>query len=276
MPPKKSKHSLTVSSIGDLSSDKSDSEEGHLFTSKEEAFFLRITKTISASFERCMERLITDMDTRISRRIDATEVSVFDVKNRLDLLEQKCKKLSDENSELKTQIVTLKLKNDQLELNQDDLDQYSRSKNVLIHGIPVSSDESLGSLLEDRVLSELNGKLGLNLSSADLTAAHRNGPTTQHSNIGIMASRPAPILLQFLRRVKKNQLLTVRKNLKGSGISVSEQLTAKRVKLLAEANDMQKASKLTGAWAHDGKILIKAPDGSTKVIRSSSDLNPFR
>jgi hypothetical protein len=273
--PKKLKLSQTTSSAGDFS-DKSDSEEAQLFTTKEEAFILRITKTISASFEKCVERLITDMDQRISRRIDANEVSIFDVKNRIDQIDLKCKKLTEENSELKAQVANLKIKNDQLELSLDELDQYSRSKNVLVHGIPTLSDELQGSRLEDRVLQELNGKLGLNLASTDVSACHRNGPSGPHGNIGSSASRPPPVLLQFFRRTKKNHLISTRKNLKGSGISVSEQLTAKRVKLLAEVSELQKASKLTGGWAHEGKILIKLLDGTTKVVRSSTDLHPYR
>jgi hypothetical protein len=156
------------------------------------------------------------------------------------------------------------------------MDQYSRSKNVLIHGIPVTADEATGSLLEDRVLMELNNKLGLNLSSTDITAAHRNGPTGVRTNIGTMATRPAPVLIQFMRRAKKNLLLSNRKHLKGTGVSVSEQLTAKRIKLLLDATELQKANKILGAWAHDGKILIKIADGSTKSIRSPTDLSPYR
>jgi hypothetical protein len=276
MPPKKAKMSLTTSSAGDYSSDKSDVEESLPFSTREETFILKISQSISASFEKCIDKIITNMDSRINKRIDSQEVTSYDIKNRTDQLEKKYQKLADENSELKQQVLQLKSKCDSLELAQDDLDQYSRSKNLLIHGIPQTADEGTGNNLEARVLQDLNNKLGLNLEPMDITALHRNGPSGLRANIGTAASRPAPVLIQFLRRAKKNTLLQNRRNLKGTGVSVSEQLTAKRVKLLFEASDLQKANKLQGAWAHEGKILIKVPDGSTKTVLSQSDLLPYR
>jgi regulator of replication initiation timing len=274
MPPKNKKGSTGSTLANDAVSDHSDSEENNP-RFRDEQFIIKITQAFTASFDSCVERLIKAMDLRVNHRLDQ-QVSTFNLNQKVDNLEQKMKKLAEENTELKNTLANVRKRCDDLESTCDELEQYSRSKNVLVHGIATTTDEADGNNLEVRVIAELNQKLGLHVSSNDVTAVHRNRPPFIRSNLGTIASRPAPILVQFCRRSVKNDVLINRKKLKATGISISEQLTAKRVKLLSAVNELQKANKILAGWSSDGKIIVKALDNSTCPIKSFSDLSQFQ
>jgi len=65
-------------------------------------------------------------------------------------------------------------------------------------------------------------------------------------------------------------VLSKRKSLKGKGIVITEQLTARKTQLLRKANELAAALKIHSPWTHDGKIIVKAMDNSTLVLTAEN------
>ncbi|XP_076449959.1 flavin-containing monooxygenase 1-like [Babylonia areolata] len=106
-------------------------------------------------------------------------------------------------------------------------------------------------------LSDLfTSKLGVAVTEADIEAAHRTGSRTpQHT-------RPRPMIVRFLSRRKKDEVLANRRKLKGNPqkISIAEDLTSLNFKLLKEAKEH---SATLDAWSSRGKIFAKIKNGKT-------------
>jgi len=60
-----------------------------------------------------------------------------------------------------------------------------------------------------------------------------------------------------------------------TGITVMEQLTAHRQRLMATASSLVKDEKLLSAWTVDGRIFVKSHDGNIKDIHKETDLIGF-
>jgi len=152
--------------------------------------------------------------------------------------------LIKENSNLKDMVRNLTNKTELLTENIDDLEQYSKGMNLLIHGIPVAAQTpgSVESDLDSRIITFINSNLGTTLTDLDVNIMHRlaksssgNGSLASGqsaTNSQLPASKPPPILIQFTSKKIRNLILNKRKLLKGKRVSITEQLTPKKALLL--------------------------------------------
>lgn len=270
---KKSKK--TPSTAQSQSGDQSDVSDNELIpTGVQEQYFERIMQIFSSVFEKCVDRLIKSVDQRITQRVDVQETALFDLNKRIDVLDRSNKNLESENAEMRNMIGMLKNRLDQVEQKSDELDRYSRNSNALIHGLTVNNDESTGTILRDRVISDLNVHLNLNLTPADINAVHRLRKFTT-SVVGSAHQKPPPVIIQFHDREVRNRVLQNRKKLKGKPIVLTEQLTARRAVLLSKATDLAKKLKLQSAWSHEGKILVKTLENRVMVVATEDELRQF-
>jgi len=151
----------------------------------------------------------------------------------------------------------------------DDLQQYSKSPNILIHGITEVNPGVTEVDLETRIKDFLNTNLQLSVTEGDLNAVHR---LARNASLiaGSSTHKPSPILVQFENRQIRVKVMTNRKKLKAKNIMITEHLTAKKSQLLKKASDLVTQNKLTSAWTHDGKILAKATANRTVSISPSN------
>ena len=180
----------------------------------------------------------------------------------------------NENATLKTTIKDLQDGNKKLSCSLDELDQYSRSQNLLIHGVPTPSDGSAeGNIIKSMVDLLNNNMPSLGLLESDISNAHRFGRVTTAAQ---STTKPPSVVISFSRRVLRNSILEHRKELKGKRISVTEQLTPSRSAILKKATDLVATHHLNAAWSHDGRILIKPTINSRAIqIMTLSDLEHY-
>ena len=86
----------------------------------------------------------------------------------------------------------------------------------------------------------------------DIEVAHRIGGKSRDPN------KPRTIILKFVRRSDKLDVMLRRKSLKGRGISISDDLTVKNVNLINEVRDHE---RIEAAWSWDGKEYAKSKNG---------------
>ena len=77
--------------------------------------------------------------------------------------------------------------------------------------------------------------------------------------------KPRAIIVKLTRYKDRHHVLTNKKLLKGSGTSVTDSLTLKRIEHLEKARQQH---GFANVWTLDGKIMFKGNDGNPKVYYS--------
>ena len=98
----------------------------------------------------------------------------------------------------------LKVSNETLTGQLDDLEQYTRRTNIRIYGIPESNVESADSREDTDILSLnfVKEELGVDLKLEDISRSHR---------VGKGSSKPRPIIVRLSRHNTKVDILRKRK-----------------------------------------------------------------
>jgi len=104
---------------------------------KTEAMFVRLTKLVTDSFATCIQKLTSSIDEKFQVKLDAQAAENFTLSNRVTQLERKVEALASVNADYLSKINSLSLEKKQLAQSIDNLDQYSRSDSLLIHGPPL-------------------------------------------------------------------------------------------------------------------------------------------
>jgi outer membrane murein-binding lipoprotein Lpp len=255
----------------------------------------RLTANFTSSFNTCVENIVDAIGKKFEQRMDCHSKEVFELNKRIDSLERQNEKLQNEkfdalNRQLQDKINQLNSKVETLLTTTDDLEQYSRNTNLLLHGVQSSAPSGgLETNLLLHVVQTLNTNLGTSLQESDINAVHRIGcPTSSHAvtsgaTSGVSGSsllhgtsstpnRPLPIIIQFVNKKIRNSTISLRKNLKGKGITLTEQLTSRRAALLKKCSDLASLKRVESAWSHDGRILIKILNHRNVTITTEGDL----
>ena len=111
----------------------------------------------------------------LSDKMDHTIGSFSDVSSGYDDLSTKYDKISLENQRLSEEIMhmqnniaSLKKRASSSVIQLDNLQQYGRRKNLEIHGIPVTKNESTY-----EIVKKVASILSVNLDSKDISTSHR-------------------------------------------------------------------------------------------------------
>lgn len=171
-------------------------------------------------------------------------------------------KLEEENQELKIKVRSL-------ESSMDELEQYTRNKNVQIDGIPPKQDENLRDMM-----MEIGRKIEVEIKSEDIDAIHRI-PTRS-------SKAPEPIVVQFLTRQMRDSVVLKAKNKKvytkdlniageSKPIYVNEHLTRKKKHILFEARRIKFEKNYKFLWTKSGKIFIRKEERSPVINLNTID-----
>lgn len=135
----------------------------------------------------------------------------------------------------------------------DDLEQYQRRQCLRIFGVEEKQNEDT-----DQIVMQVAQKIGVELNIHDIDRSHRVG----RSDTG----RPRPIIVKFVSYRKRSEVFRSKRNLKGCGWTVREDLTKNRHKLLRDAIEKFGVSNV---WSLDGAIIVKEGNAKRRVTQSS-------
>lgn len=161
--------------------------------------------------------------------------------------------LKSDLDNVKTELMAVKRENLQLKSTLDNTEQFSRGRNVRIFGMDETENENLSL----SVLKLFNNKLKLDsMNKSDIKNCLR-----------VVAKNPVPdkpraVLVEFVSVNKRSEVLKCRKLLKGAKISIKEDLTQYRLKLLSAA--IAKFSS-KNAWCLHGNVYVKNSGGVHRV-----------
>lgn len=153
-------------------------------------------------------------------------------------------KISSKIDELRQQyeedIQEVRKENSVLEDKLDQLEQYSRRNCVRIFGAGEKKEETV-----EETVSNIMKKIGVNIVSDNLEICHRVGK--------LVLQKPRPILVKFSTYKLRQSVIVNRKHLKGTGITITEDLTKQRI------NSLNLAKKKFGpkvVWSVNGNIYV--------------------
>lgn len=142
-------------------------------------------------------------------------------------------------------------------VRSDDLEQYQRRTNLRVFGVPEVRDENTDQL----VLDVVNTKMGLDLPLAAIDRSHRVGRRPQPGPDGKMRHRP--IIVRLVSYRDRRSIFQSKKKLKGSGITIREDLTSLRQEVFQAA---VKKYGLRSTWTDDGRVKwVTGGDGNRTI-----------
>ena len=152
------------------------------------------------------------------------------------------------------------------EEKMDDLEQYSRRSCLVITGVKETRGEDTDQIVEEILFS----KLGLNLAPFEVQRTHRLGQIRDPKD-GRAVNRP--IIIRFVGYKSRDKVFKVKRKLKGTGISIFENLTERRAELLQE---VKKIAGYKNVWTMDGRILTFGRNGQKIQVRRKEDFRNVR
>lgn len=211
-------------------------------------------------FEICLNKLVETFEEKLRDRCEILSSELYTTNVRVDQLEKKlveCEKVLDKYK-VSESVLTSKLS--LLETRVDDQEQYFKRDNLIIHGVPEIPGENCSTTVIDICQKYLSA---VKIVPSDISVSHR---------LPSRSERAKPLIVRFTRRDVRQQIYHNKKNLKSTGFTVVEQLTARRQRLMSAATKLMNEGKLTSAWTNDGRIFVKLHDGTIKNIQKDSDL----
>ena len=212
---------------------------------------------IIASFEKSLNATTQKVVTIDKDLVDLKRKNV-ELEKGMDFVSG----LSDELDGMKKEVGSLNLVNKKLNktvdslLNQIDCnEQHNRNECLLLHGVPEGNSETPDQSA-DLFCKSITQNMGIDISVECIRRAHRLG---QRKNTG----KPRPIIARFWESKHRNGLYYKKKLCKGKSISITENLTKRRVTL---KNETEKKFGPKNVWTKEGKIYAKDDAGNIKLI----------
>ena len=135
---------------------------------------------------------------------------------------------------------------EELENKIDRQEQYSRRNCILIHGIAENKEENT----DQQAIDFINENLDIKIDEIDIDRSHRIGRYDKTKK------KARPIIVKFARYNVRGRVFREKRKLKGTGKTITESLTTKRIGQLNMVNAREKYG-FNNVWSYDGKILYK-------------------
>ena len=133
---------------------------------------------------------------------------------------------------------------EELENKIDRQEQYSRWNCILIHGIAENKEENT----DQQAIDFINDNLDIKVNEIDIDRSHRIGRYDKTKK------KARPIIVKFARYNVTGRVFHEKQKLKGTGKTITESLTTKR---MGQLNDARKKYGFNNVWSYDRKILYK-------------------
>lgn len=194
--------------------------------------------------------------------------------------------LMDEVKQLKNLVKEKDKRIEGLERRIDDLEQYTRMEDLIISGLETKHRTYASALARDKVgenalpeeLQTLENQVikffeskHMSIHCDNVVACH----TLPQRNRG---AKPA-IVVRFMNRKHKTELLKQAKKLKGTGVYLNEHLTKKNADIARHARTLRKQNKIQATWTRNCKVMIRLngtpEEAKVLIIRELKELEQY-
>lgn len=212
---------------------------------KDDTSFIR--DIIKETVEQLKEKLLGS----VLKRLEILEGTVFEQKSDIESLKTEIRSKDTQIEKLNTEIRAAVNENNKESKKYEELantaEQYSRRNNLRMTGVPGDQDRQSSIATTNQVVSLVNRYLNIPINESDIDIAHRLGKFKQGEN--------RPIIIKFVRRQIKVDIVKNSKSFKGSRIFVNEDLTKLNAEVLASAR-LKDPQHVERAWSFEGNIYV--------------------
>lgn len=207
-------------------------------------------------------------------------LSINSTHEKIDELSNLVKRHDSEIKECGRDLETLKCENAIMKRQIEDLkaevaqnQQYSRANCIDIDGVPVLKGENIMNVVQSVVKA-----VHFNLEPGMIDAVHR-------VRRGMAGSRPPRIIVKFVRRIDKDELIRCAKVKQGFAASdagfvsenriyIRQSMSPETRSLFLYAKSSAKSLDYKFVWFSDGKVLMRRKEGSNVIhVTSRSQLS---
>ena len=172
------------------------------------------------------------------------------------------KELKAEIAVLEGRVKTLEDTIEKVATKANDNEQFSRRQNVRVTGFVEEEEENC----TQKFVNLCREKIGLDVSDEIVDRAHRVGKKEEGTN--------RAIIVRLKSHKDKLTILRNRKNLRGSGFYINEDLTKFNQKLSYTARAT--CTNVDTTWTVDGKIFVKRKsDGRRLQVANQFDFTKY-
>lgn len=227
-----------------------------MLTKKDKQF---IKEILVDTLEEMKEKIIGS----VMQKVDKLEGEVHDIAIEQEKQKKEMKKLSDKNEELegknKTLIDRIAKEEDKRKFDINDLEQYGRRNNVRISGLDFDNKFESSQQTAEGIATLLNTRMGLNISSYDIDIAHRLGKYED--------KQIRNVIVKFVQRQVKVMVMKSTNKLKGTTISINEDLTKINLEVLASLR-LKGKDTIMKSWTYEGKLYAQMKNGKIEPVTS--------
>ncbi|KAL1446884.1 hypothetical protein WDU94_005659 [Cyamophila willieti] len=228
-------------------------------------------KMMLKSFKKEIKDDLRDFEKTLSFSCGKME----ELNTKIDELTRTVEKLTTRQQKLEKENEHLKKKLQDEEHANDELQQYTRNKNIQIDGIPKQADEKL-----EELVKLIGNKIDVVVNNNDIDAIHRV-PTKSTTN-------PEPIIVQFLTRKMRDEIVQKAKvkrfsakdlnpNFIDRPLFINEHLTPLRKEILYEARQLKIDKNYKFVWTKGCKVFIRKNETSPVIhLKTKDDLNKIK
>ena len=228
--------------------------------------FLR--DTIKEMFQQMKEEFLGS----VYKRIEILEGRLFekdqdndrllkDIEKLNTQIEEKDLKIEEQKTENKKLIDQIETVNLNVSAKLNEMEQYNRKTNIRINGIPevgieIAEDTTL------KVIETINNTFkDINLRSEHVNIAHILGMKKAKAH---HTTSPRQIIVKFHSRIKMDELLKRRRELKGTNIYISEDLTPINQHVLACLRKKM-SDEIEQSWSERGRLYYKSKSNKDNI-----------
>lgn len=172
----------------------------------------------------------------------------------------------------------------ELEKKFNDLEQYTRRDDVLISGLKTQHRSYAQATANEVTTDDAPLEQLLSLEQQVVNFLQSKNFDVQTEDISICHTLPvksvkfkSPIVIRFISRKMRNNVLMQAKKLKGTGVYINEHLTKKNGDIAREARLLRKQKGILATWTRNGNVWIKVEEKSpAKMIREIHELDEFK
>uniref|UniRef100_A0A8D8Y1M0 FP protein C-terminal domain-containing protein n=1 Tax=Cacopsylla melanoneura TaxID=428564 RepID=A0A8D8Y1M0_9HEMI len=225
---------------------------------------------LERKIERAMSKVMGSFKKEINMELREFEKSMNFNSGKIDEFLVEMKELREKQAALEKENYELRRQVKSMAIIIEDLDQYSRNRNIQIDNVPEEQDEDL-----KEMVINVGKKLDVEIETKEIDAIHRL-PTTRKESI-------KPIVVQFTTRQVRENIMSKRKtkittrDLKMAGeekiVYINEHLTRNKKSIMFEARKLKNEKGYKFLWTRNGKIFIRKEERSHVIeLRCIDDL----
>lgn len=211
----------------------------------------------------------------LRERVEKLCGDIFDLQQNNDRLQKEVADAKKREVKLISDLQEAKYLAQLVDSKVNDLALYSRRNNLRIYGIQEESKRGdsnrqeqpqleTSQECEQKVLQLFKAQLKLNIRREDIEAVHRLGRRQEGRKT------PRGIIVRFVSRRTRDDVIFKRRNLRGTGVVVVEDLTPTAHFLLHKVKEDPLCDQ---AWTKYGKVLMKTTRGKIVAIQSLAELS---